>query len=81
MGKDITKYTQNLVGFQVVSERLLPSIVQLNAHTLWAFTLVSHYSQKLDGDYIVKMRVSVSKKKIAPKFAEIFPDVFGNVNE
>ena len=38
-------------------------------------------SQKLDGDYIVKMRVSVSKKKIAPKFADIFPDVFGNVNE
>ena len=34
MRKDITKYTQNLVGFQVVSERLLPSIVQLNAHTL-----------------------------------------------
>lgn len=43
--------------------------------------MASHYSQKLDGDYIVKMRVSVSKKKIAPKFAEIFPDVFGNVNE
>lgn len=38
-------------------------------------------AQKLDGDYIVKVRVSVSKKKIAPKFADIFPDVFGNVND
>ena len=35
-------------------------------------------TQMQDGGYVVKVRVSVSKKKIAPKFAEIFPDVFGN---
>ena len=35
-------------------------------------------TQMQDGGFVVKVRVSVSKKKIAPKFAEIFPDVFGN---
>lgn len=38
-------------------------------------------TQMQDGGFIIKVRVSVSKKKIAPKFAEIFPDVFGNVND
>ena len=33
-----------------------------------------------DGEIVVKMKVHVSKKKIAPKFATIFPDVFGNDN-
>ena len=37
-------------------------------------------TQMQDGGFVVKVRVSVSKKKIAPKFAEIFPDVFGNDN-
>ena len=35
-------------------------------------------TQEKDGGFVVKVRVSVSKKKIAPKFAEIFPDVFAN---
>ena len=35
-------------------------------------------TQMQDDGFVVKVRVSVSKKKIAPKFAEIFPDVFGN---
>ena len=35
-------------------------------------------TQEQDGGFVVKVRVSVSKKKIAPKFAEIFPDVFAN---
>ena len=35
-------------------------------------------TQMQDGGFVVKVKVSVSKKKIAPKFAEIFPDVFGN---
>ena len=35
-------------------------------------------TQMQNGGFVVKVRVSVSKKKIAPKFAEIFPDVFGN---
>ena len=33
-----------------------------------------------DGEIVVKVKVHVSKKKIAPKFATIFPDVFGNDN-
>ena len=38
-------------------------------------------TQVQDGGFIVKVKVSVSKKRIAPKFAEIFPDVFGNAND
>ena len=33
-------------------------------------------TQMQDGGFVVKVRVSVSKKKIAPKFAKVFPDVF-----
>ncbi|MBR6733427.1 MAG: hypothetical protein IKL96_03405 [Kiritimatiellae bacterium] len=33
-------------------------------------------TQVQNGGFIVKVRVSVSKKKIAPKFAKVFPDVF-----
>lgn len=33
-------------------------------------------SQEADGTYAVKVKVSVSKKKIAPKLAPVFPDVF-----
>ncbi|MBQ6011481.1 MAG: hypothetical protein IJL17_23320 [Kiritimatiellae bacterium] len=33
-------------------------------------------TQKQNGGFVVKVRVSVSKKKIAPKFATVFPDVF-----
>ena len=35
-------------------------------------------TQEQNGEFVIRVRVSVSKKKIAPKFAEIFPDVFGN---
>lgn len=35
-------------------------------------------TQQQDGGLVLKVKVYVSKKKIAPKFAEIFPDVFGN---
>ena len=33
-------------------------------------------TQEQNGGFVVKVRVSVSKKKIAPKFAKVFPDVF-----
>lgn len=35
-------------------------------------------AQQQDGMIVLKVKVYVSKKKIAPKFAKIFPDVFGN---
>lgn len=35
-------------------------------------------TQQQDGMIVLKVKVYVSKKKIAPKFAAIFPDVFGN---
>lgn len=35
-------------------------------------------TRQRDGKIEVKVRVSVSKKKISPKFASVFPDVFGN---
>ena len=31
-----------------------------------------------DGGFVLKVKVHVSKKKLAAKFAKIFPDVFGN---
>lgn len=33
-------------------------------------------SQQQDGMFVVKVRVSVTKQKIAPKFTKLFPDVF-----
>ena len=33
-------------------------------------------TQQQEGSFVVKVKVSVSKAKIAPKFAKIFPDVF-----
>ena len=35
-------------------------------------------AQQQDGGFVLKVKVHVSKKKLAPKFAQIFPDVFGN---
>lgn len=35
-------------------------------------------TQQQDGGFVLKVKVYVSKKKIAPKFAKIFPDVFVN---
>lgn len=35
-------------------------------------------TKQQDGNIFVKVRVSVSKKQIAPKFAKVFPDVFAN---
>ena len=33
-------------------------------------------SQQQDGMFVVKVRVSVTKQKIAPNFTKLFPDVF-----
>ena len=35
-------------------------------------------TEQKDGVFVVSAKVSVSKQKIAPKFAKLFPDVFGN---
>ena len=35
-------------------------------------------TQQQDGGYVLKVKVYISKKKIAPKFEKVFPDVFGN---
>jgi len=35
-------------------------------------------TQQEGGSIVLKVKVSVSKKQIAPKFAKVFPDVFGN---
>lgn len=35
-------------------------------------------TQQQDGAFVIKVRVLVSKKQIAPKFAKVFPDVFKN---
>ena len=37
-------------------------------------------SHEEDGNLVLKVKVHVSKKMIAPKFAGVFPDVFGNDN-
>lgn len=38
-------------------------------------------SHNEDGNIVMKVKVHVSKKMIAPKFAKVFPDVFGNDNK
>lgn len=35
-------------------------------------------AEQKDGAFVVSAKVSVSKQKIAPKFAKLFPDVFAN---
>ena len=35
-------------------------------------------TQQQEGGYVLKVKVYISKKKIAPKFEKVFPDVFGN---
>ena len=35
-------------------------------------------TQQEGGEIVLKVKVHVAKKKIAPKFVKIFPDVFGN---
>lgn len=35
-------------------------------------------TQRQDGGFVLKVKVYISKKKIAPKFEKVFPDVFGN---
>ena len=35
-------------------------------------------TQQEGGSFVLKVKVHVSKKQIAPKFAKVFPDVFGN---
>ena len=35
-------------------------------------------TEQQDGAFVVNAKVSVSKQKIAPKFAKLFPDVFAN---
>lgn len=60
-------------------DRVLAQVKTITEADVHKFEVLD--TQMQDGGFIIKVRVSVSKKKIAPKFAEIFPDVFGNVND
>ena len=74
--KTVGKWVDSKVRIQENHDKVVAKVKTITEADVAKYELID--TQKLDGDYIVKVRVSVSKKKIAPKFAEIFPDVFGN---
>lgn len=77
--KTVGKWVDSKARIQENHDKVVAKVKTITEADVAKYELID--SQKLDGDYIVKVRVSVSKKRIAPKFAEIFPDVFGNVND
>ena len=74
--KTVGKWVDSKARIQENHDKVVAKVKTITEADVAKYELID--TQKLDGDYIVKVRVSVSKKKIAPKFAEIFPDVFGN---
>ena len=74
--KTVGKWVDSKARIQENHDKVVAKVKTITEADVAKYELID--SQKLDGDYIVKVRVSVSKKRIAPKFAEIFPDVFGN---
>ena len=74
--KTVGKWVDSKARIQENHDKVVARVKTITEADVAKYELID--TQKLDGDYIVKVRVSVSKKKIAPKFAEIFPDVFGN---
>ena len=74
--KTVGKWVDSKARIQENHDKVVAKVKTITEADVVKYELID--TQKLDGDYIVKVRVSVSKKKIAPKFAEIFPDVFGN---
>ena len=74
--KTVGKWVDSKARIQENHDKVVAKVKTITEADVAKYELID--SQKLDDDYIVKVRVSVSKKRIAPKFAEIFPDVFGN---
>ena len=55
-------------------EKVIALVETITEADVRAFEVMD--AQEQNGGFVVKVKVSVSKKKIAPKFAAVFPDVF-----
>ena len=74
--KTVGKWVDSKTRIQENHDKVVAQVKTITEADVPKFEVLD--TQMQDGGYIVKVKVSVSKKKIAPKFAEIFPDVFGN---
>ena len=74
--KTVGKWVDSKARIQENHDKVVAQMKTITEADVAKFKVMD--TQMQDGGYIVKVKVSVSKKKIAPKFAEIFPDVFGN---
>ena len=74
--KTVGKWVDSKARIQENHDKVVAQVKTITEADVPKFEVMD--TQMQDGGYIVKVKVSVSKKKIAPKFAEIFPDVFGN---
>lgn len=77
--KTVGKWVDSKARIQDNHDKVVAQVKTITEADVPKFEVMD--TQMQDGGYIVKVKVSVSKKRIAPKFAEIFPDVFGNVND
>ena len=77
--KTVGKWVDSKARIQENHDNVVAQVKTITEADVAKFEVMD--TQMQDGGFVVKVRVSVSKKKIAPKFAEIFPDVFGNVND
>ena len=74
--KTVGKWVDSKARIQENHDRVIAQVKTITESDVPKFEVID--TQMQNGGFVVKVRVSVSKKKIAPKFAEIFPDVFGN---
>ena len=74
--KTVGKWVDSKARIQENHDKVVAQVKTITEADVAKFEVMD--TQMQDGGFVVKVRVSVSKKKIAPKFAEIFPDVFGN---
>ena len=74
--KTVGKWVDSKARIQENHDKVVAQVKTITEADVPRFEVMD--TQMQDGGFVVKVKVSVSKKKIAPKFAEIFPDVFGN---
>lgn len=67
-------WVDSKVRIQENREKIVAKVNTITEADVLKFEVLE--TQEKDGGFVVRMSVSVSKRKIAPKFAEIFPDVF-----
>lgn len=76
MLKTVGKWVGSKVRMDENRDAVIAQIETITEDDVRKFEVLD--TQQQDGAIVLKVKVHVSKKKIAPKFAPIFPDVFGN---